>query len=164
MSKVHTNTKYNPKWEETYTFLKPGSNENTARCTYCSTEFRIGNQGVSQVKSYEKGKKHVEKAQIINGKSKQTTIQASTGTLKTTIESKTAEMSMANKILNAEIYQALKFADGNYSFASASDDSSRFKLMFPDSDIAKGYRQSATKLKYVIVHGIAPFFKESDKK
>ena len=35
--------------------------------------------------------------------------------------------------------------------------------MFPDSKIAEGYKQSATKLKYVIQYGIAPYIVDCDK-
>ena len=34
----------------------------------------------------------------------------------------------------------------SHSFASAKGDSDRFKLMFPDSTIAKGYQQSDSKV------------------
>ena len=47
-----------------------------------------------------------------------------------------------------------------HSFASAKDDSDRFKLMFPDSTIAKGYQQSDSKIQYVIKYGIADHLKK----
>ena len=54
------------------------------------------------------------------------------------------------KITGAEILQALKCADANWSFQSANDEGKRFCLMFPDSQIAKGYKLSETKMKYMI--------------
>lgn len=50
--------------------------------------------------------------------------------------------------------------DNNYSFASACNDNSRFREMFPDSNIAKSYAQSETKMKYMIQFGLAPYLKE----
>ncbi|CAL4218681.1 unnamed protein product, partial [Meganyctiphanes norvegica] len=60
----------------------------------------------------------------------------------------------------AEIIQALKVVDSNYSFSSTCDDGERFKLMFPDSNIAKNYCQSRTKVNYVIKHGLSPYVKD----
>ena len=52
-----------------------------------------------------------------------------------------------------ETIQALDFIQSNYSFASAADDSEKFWIMFPDSEIAKSYNQGETKWKYVIQFG-----------
>ena len=48
----------------------------------------------------------------------------------------------------------------NHSFASAKRDCGRFKLMFPESAIAKGYQQSDSKVQYVIKYGIADHLKK----
>ena len=47
-----------------------------------------------------------------------------------------------------------------YSFASAKGDSGRFKLMFRDSTLGKGYQQSDSKVEYVIKYGIADHLKK----
>ena len=47
-----------------------------------------------------------------------------------------------------------------HSFASANGDSERFKLMFLDSTIGKGYRQSDSKIQYVIKYGIVDHLKK----
>lgn len=72
-------------------------------------------------------------------------------------------MSTEQEVQNAEIVQALSFVKNNYSFSSANNDTDKFKLMFPDSKIAQGYKQGATKIKYVIQYGIAPYIKDCDK-
>ena len=54
------------------------------------------------------------------------------------------------KVMNAEIIQALKVVNSNYSFTSTQDDGERFRLMFPDSTIAKNFQQSKTKVNYTI--------------
>ena len=53
--------------------------------------------------------------------------------------------------------------DSNHSFASSTDDGDCFRKMFSDSEIAKNYRQSETKMKYVIQYGIAPHMLSSLK-
>ena len=63
-------------------------------------------------------------------------------------------------VLKAKIIQALKIVDGNFSFASANGDGDRFRTMFPDSAIAKSYKQGETKVKYCLQYGIAPHFKD----
>ena len=51
--------------------------------------------------------------------------------------------------------------DANYSFASSYNDSERFKVTFPDSEVARNYQEGATKIKYSIQFGIAPYVNES---
>ena len=36
----------------------------------------------------------------------------------------------------------------------------KFRIMFPDSEIAKSYSQGETKVKYVIQFGIVPYIKQ----
>ena len=57
-------------------------------------------------------------------------------------------------VVKVEILQALHCTHQNYSFASVSSDNQRFRLMFPDSEIAKNYQQSETKIKYSIQYAI----------
>ena len=65
--------------------------------------------------------------------------------------------------MKADILQALKTVGSNFSFASANGDGDRFRQMFPDSKIAKGFSQNETKIMYVIKFGLSPYFKESLK-
>ena len=46
--------------------------------------------------------------------------------------------------------------NANLPFISADTDAERFWMQFPDSEIAKHYQQSRSKLGYVIEYGIAP--------
>ena len=64
------------------------------------------------------------------------------------------------QIMKADILQALKTVGSNFSFASANGDGDRFRQMFPDSKIAKGFSQNETKMMHV---GLSPYFKESLK-
>ena len=69
--------------------------------------------------------------------------------------------SSKGSIIKAEILQALKTVDSNFPFASANSNGKLFKETFPDSDIAKRYEQSNTKIKYSIRFGLAPYFMQS---
>ena len=71
-----------------------------------------------------------------------------------------SKTTMKDRILNAEIWQALNMVDKNCSFSSANGDSDRFKKMFPNSQIVAKYSQEETKPKYVVQFGLAPFVKD----
>ena len=43
------------------------------------------------------------------------------------------------QVIRSEIFQALKCVESNLSFASSNGDNQQFKLMFPDSNIARNY-------------------------
>ena len=64
-------------------------------------------------------------------------------------------------IIKVEILQPLKTVDSNFSFASANGNGQLFREMFPDSDIAKGYKQSEMKIKYSIQLVLGPYFIQS---
>lgn len=72
-------------------------------------------------------------------------------------------MSMDDEILRAEILWALKTVDSNFSFASNAGNNVLFSAMFPDSTIAKSYKMSETKCKYLIQFGVCPWILEDLK-
>ena len=69
--------------------------------------------------------------------------------------------SSKESIIKAAILQALNTVGSNFSFASANGNGKLFRKMFPDSDIAKGYKQSETKIEYSFQFGLAPYFMQS---
>ena len=69
-------------------------------------------------------------------------------------------MLKASQKQKAEIVWALKSFLSGYSNNSCADTSKTFTCMFPDSKIAKSFELGATKLKYVINFGIAPYFRD----
>ena len=73
---------------------------------------------------------------------------------------KSIQFSEEEKVTRAEILEALKCVDANWSFQSAFDKGKQFCLMFPDSQIAKGYKPNETKMKYMIQFDIAPYFRD----
>ena len=67
-------------------------------------------------------------------------------------------LTQEESVIKAEILQALQYVF--CSFASAEKNSERFKVMFPDSEIAKNYRQGEKKVRYNSQFDIAPFIKD----
>ena len=69
----------------------------------------------------------------------------------------TAKVSPQQAIMSAEIVQALHDVDSDLPFAIVESDRDRFRLQFPVSTIAKGYKLGKMKITYVIQHGIVPY-------
>ena len=61
----------------------------------------------------------------------------------------------------SEIVWAMNVVMSHHSFRSCTDMGQTFHLMFPDSSIAAKFSMSKTKAAYKIVHGLAPYFKET---
>lgn len=72
-------------------------------------------------------------------------------------------MSMDDTVLRAEILWALKCVKSTFSFASNTGNNDLFTAMFPDSKIAKSYKTSETKCKYLIQFGVCPWILEDLK-
>lgn len=61
----------------------------------------------------------------------------------------------------AECIYALKCVKSNFSLNSNDENNDMFKLMFPDSEVAKLYAMHSSKCTYVLTHGIAPYLKKT---
>ena len=64
-------------------------------------------------------------------------------------------------VVKAEIMWAIKNILSHYSLNYAADIKEVFKLMFPDSSIAKKLAMGSTKLLYYITFGLAPYSAKS---
>ena len=153
-------TSYSSDWEESFKWLASVKTDRySAHCKVCNKSLRIDGGGLSQVRIHARGKAHEKNESIYNG---QRTFSASKNrTLAVSALPSEAVLSVEELVTKAEILQALKTVQSNYSFYSADGDNERFVLMFPDSEIAKSYRQSSTKIAYVIQHGIVPYLFDS---
>lgn len=137
-----------------FSWIAPDStNFNKARCKPCLISFQIGGQGIGQVKSHANSSTHKKAAA---DKYKQPTLDLHGNILPV--------ITLAEEVTRAEILQALKSIRYHQSFNSSAEDSDLFKTMFPDSKIAGLYHMGATKLRYVIAFGIAPYVKNLIKK
>ena len=54
----------------------------------------------------------------------------------------------------------LEVVTAKHSFCSCDNKSDFFSSMFPDSQVVKTFAFGKTKCKYLVCHGIAPYFKE----
>ena len=148
-------TSYSLKWEEDCSWLKKSKDVDCVHCKLSNKSFRIDGGGIAQVKSHQRSKSHKDRKQQWQHQSND--IYCSI---------KNREFITQNFCINsgsavkAEILQALQYVECNYLFASAKKNSEIFKAMFPDSEIAKNYRQGETKVRYNIQFGIAPFIKD----
>ena len=68
------------------------------------------------------------------------------------------KMLIDSSVLQAEVRCTLKVVMSKYSKSSCNDVTELFKIMFPDSDIAKSFTCAKTKCRYMIVYGLAPYF------
>ena len=60
----------------------------------------------------------------------------------------------------AEIMWALEVVIAKHSFRSCGNKSELFSSMFPDRQVTKTFAYWKTKCKYLVCHGIAPYFKK----
>ena len=125
-------------------------------------KFKINNSGISQEKSHVKGVTHQDKERVRRGKTNQRVFVISSEFEELTLSTSKINLVLTHedKVIKAETIQPLDFIQSNYSFASAANDSKKFRIMFPDSEIAKSYSQGETKVNYVIQFGIAPYIKQ----
>ena len=148
-------TTYQKKWEEYRPWVKPVHKEiHKAQCIACYEEFRIDCAGEAQVNSHASGNSHKDK--VISFKPTKT-IRNVDGNIGD------SGLSEANKVLKAEIINLLHMVKYNISFSSASQDNERFRVMFPDSDIAKKYHCSSTKVAYLLNYALGDFLSEKLK-
>ena len=68
--------------------------------------------------------------------------------------------SQAMQALRVEMIDVMYKAEHNPSFASASDDGERFRLMFPSHPSAENYNCSSTNVAYLLQYGIAELLNE----
>ena len=148
-------TKFNNSWKDSYTWINSlKGDEYNARCSICNKTFSIHHGGVSDIKQHSKTALHLKNEQLLKGQRSfiNNSLQLSGNS--------SNSLSNRDLVLQAEIIEALDAVDKNRSFASSNGDSSKYRKMFPDSQIAKNYSQQETKMKYTVQFGIAPFVKD----
>ena len=150
-------TKYNKSWESLFNCFKPCSKDvHSVHCKLFQKDFLIRGGGVTQIKSHATSKLHLAREKEREGQSyfskdADNSIQ---------INNPKISLSAEEEIRKAEIIHALKCVESKYSFASTSNDGERFRIMFPDSQIPKYFKQGEMKTKYTMQYGIYPYFKD----
>ena len=132
----------------------------SAYCGICLKFFKINNSDVGQLKSNSKCHKSGKRKETAVNWKNQWTLRSGDRAELGLSKKNSLVLSTKESILKAETLQALHMVEINHSFASSKSDSDKFKLIFPNSTIAKGYQQSDSKVQYVIKYGITDYLKK----
>ena len=108
-------------------------------CKLYKANIKIDNGGKSKIDRHAKTDKHLKFE--CEMKSQQT---FSTNSDEAELSKNSSSLPL---ISQAEIVQAFKTVESNMSFSAANGDNDRFSTMFPDTNIAKCYKQGETKMK-----------------
>ena len=100
--------------------------------------------------------------QKISGNSQKTLCSTLNGQLSTSGENE-EELSPAMQGLHAEIMETLHKVEYNQSFASATNDGDRFRLMFLNHPASEHYHCSNTKSSYLLRYGVGEVLFEKIK-
>ena len=145
--------------------------EYNGRCKLCLKDIKVSNMGESALKSHMASTKHDEMLKQKEDADKNLSllhylprISNSTKSADGASSSKLSPPSLQDiaipvAVLSAEIRWALKVVTSHFSLRSCLELNELLKAMFSDSEIAKSFHMSKTKLAYIIVFGIAPYFK-----
>lgn len=138
-------------------------------CTVCCKQVPCANMGIRQIMQHATGAKHRELASLRFSQKQAHFVmldtdrrkQDSSTNAETSINSKvTFSKAHNDQVTTAEIIWALKVAESNISLSSCDDIGQLFKLMFP-GPCSNDFTCGATKVGYLITHGLALYFKEN---
>lgn len=154
------NNKYQKIWESIFPWIRPVFGDGSlAYCSYCKVNLNIGSKGRTTLNNHSETVKHKNRVSEFEDSSQRTF--SSDGVL---TAGSSNSLCKEDLVVRAEILEAFKCVESNRSFQSADGDNERYRIMFPDSEIAKCYQQGQTKMKYNIEFGIAPYVIDMIKK
>ena len=150
--------------------LKTGE-KTMVKCRFCQKAFSIGAMGESALKSHMKGSKHASLAKKHDDTVSQHDASffvaaASSGSkdredVNVKAQKVQQELSVVKEdVLKAEILWILRTIEAHHSYRSNEGVSDLFRIMFPDSGIAKQFGCSQSKTAYITQFGLAPYMKE----
>ena len=175
---------FNNAWlrNENYShWLSACKSNRRAMCRWCKKEFDVGNMGEHAIKSHATSKKHVLLQKLEQSNSKRTimdSFKSPVGNYETPATSSPSsapstssssdvgkQTSMSNvvsgdAVLTAEIYHCLNLIDKHNSYHSSADAGDLYRLMFPDSLIAKKFQCADKKAAYLSTFGLGPYLKQ----
>ena len=177
--KVHSKASFQEKWLDNIKYktwlAQAPSDKNTARCILCKKDINISTMGVSALESHAAGKRHTDllnerknykdvffiptQSSNANKTTSQKSVDSSSSCTISTRKSINGFMASRNSI-DAEILWCMNVVISHHSFNSCSDLKNIFTKMFPDSDIATQFTLGKTKRRYMILYGLAPYYKD----
>jgi hypothetical protein len=137
-----------------------------ALCTVCNKTFNVDAQGFPSITSHSKSSKHREAAmaafgdqqvRFVTPKAELSATKNSNTTSHKTIDIRSMTCH-ADKVTKAEILFILKACTAGYAYHSFREVGDLFKMMFPDSAVARDVTLEPTKFSYVISDGLGPYF------
>ncbi|KAL8603538.1 hypothetical protein ACOMHN_052767 [Nucella lapillus] len=175
--------RFNESWLDLPDFKcwlrKHESDQRMAFCVLCKSHIKLHTMGVGALRSHKEGKTHKKRVQAATGvvplnlfqqhasssrpsgastSSSETSSATPTGVRKTSSELSVSSFCTSSDVLKAEVLWTLNIVTSHYSAKSCQENSQLFEVMFPDSQIAKGYKCGETKTSYLATFGIAPYF------
>ena len=123
------------------------SDDLKAECVVCKKQIKIDLGGVSQLNHHASTAKHIK---LHSSYKNQVTFVRNSDISVSLSKAKNIVLSEEDSAIKAEIICCLNGVNYNHSFASANLNGDLYRSMFPDSNIAKLYKESETKMKYVI--------------
>ncbi|XP_066933369.1 uncharacterized protein [Clytia hemisphaerica] len=145
-------TEYNPAWEEKFIWITKDSDVTKAHCKFCKKSFKINNRGENQVKSHADSDTHKKHAGLYKNQKR---FVAGTANL----SSGTFTLSSQDEILRAEAVHSLFYVNRNIPYSCSTEQTEIFKSIFP-CELLKSFTCGATKMSYLVKHGLAPFFEK----
>lgn len=155
-------TYYDKKWESEFPWVHAcRDNKCSAYCSLCKKSFSLSNMGRVALTSHAKSRGHAElqntAASCQSMRSFCSTSASSDQAQPTAVSTKDDEKGSAER---AEVIWIFFMILNHFSFRSATGAANCFTAMFPDSAIAKAMSIGYDKARYVILFGLAPYFKE----
>ena len=135
----------------------------SAKCKVCPKSFSVAGQGRKALDTHAaKGLKHQQRLPNHNSSLKTASAAGQTENRPSGSSKQTSILSLTENEAEkkAEIMWAPEVVIAKHSFCSCDNKSELFNSMFPDSQVAKIFAYGKTKCKYLVRHGIAPYFKE----
>ena len=109
--------------------------------------------------AHSRGKSHMTNEET--SRSQTTFTRTESGTVKMT--DRKFFLSQDEKVMKAETLNALHYVQYNLSYSSATQHSTLFKVMFPDSSIAQAFKSASAKMAYIIKYDLGEYFKDTLK-
>ena len=148
---------------------KHGHDRRKGYCKVCAKDFDVSGSGICQVRSHAKSTKHKERMQHQNStlasvgvrptsKSDKSSLSTpkQSASARPTSQSVFMSSALAESVQKAELLSCLKLVRCHHSFRSQNEDD--YQEMFTDSAIAENYSCAETKSRYLVTHGLGPYF------
>lgn len=168
--KIRGKNKFQDSWlsKEEYNLWLEKTSEFIARCKLCKRDISVANMGESAIRSHLSTAKHSKLVTELTEARKSLSVlhflpkSSTSGACASSAKSiSLQEIAIPLSVISAEIRWALNSVMSHFSMRSCLNMNTLLKAMFPDSEIAKRFQMSKTKIGYFITFGLAPYFRKA---